>query len=88
MARALSSHALSVGPTIRIEECDDMTEGVRACSHTEEAPGTEKQHPFEGLDCCQQVLHMKFKSALNYNPTKDFTDQMYLSIRGQGYTTM
>lgn len=32
----------------RPEECYDMTEGVRACSHTEEAPDTEERPPFEG----------------------------------------
>lgn len=51
VAKALSPHALSAGPTIRPEECDDMTEGVRACFPTGEAPGTEEHHPFEGLDC-------------------------------------
>lgn len=48
--RALSPHALAVGRTARPEECDDMTEGVMACSHTEEAPDTDQYPPFEGLD--------------------------------------
>lgn len=41
---------LSVGRTARPEECNDMTEGVTACSHTEEAPDMDQYPPFEGLD--------------------------------------
>lgn len=46
--RDQSPHACSVGCTSCLEECDDMTEAVKACSRTEE---TQARHsPFEGLD--------------------------------------
>lgn len=65
LSKALSPHAHSEGPTIRSEERDDMSEGVTARSTTEEAPDTEKHHPFEDLDCYHAIVNYHATWCLN-----------------------
>lgn len=70
VAKAVSPHALSVGPTVRPEECDDMTEGLRARSPAGGAPGNRgtsslwRSTPLSSR-YCHLARHMMFKLALS-----------------------